>query len=51
MLSLENPSIDWISLSKSMGVPSYQPNTVEDFVKIFSSAVKEPGPTTIVIHI
>ena len=51
MLSLENPAIDWISLSKSMGVPSYQPNTVEDFVKIFSSAVKEPGPTTIVINI
>ena len=51
MLSLENPPIDWMSLSKSMGVPCYEPKKVEDFIKVFSSAVKEPGPTTIVVKL
>ena len=51
MLSLENPPIDWMSLSKSMGVPCHEPKKVEDFIKIFSVAVKEPGPTTIVVKL
>ena len=51
MLSLDNPPIDWMSLSKSMGVPCYEPKKVEVFIKIFSSAVKEPGPTTIVVKL
>jgi len=51
MLSLENPIIDWLQLSKSMGVPSFAPNTVEEFSKIFTSSVKEPGPSLIVLNL
>ena len=51
MLSLENPSIDWIQLSKSMGVPSFAPNSVEEFTKVFSQSIKEQGPSLIVIHL
>lgn len=51
MLSLENPIINWIQLSKSMGVPSFAPNTAEEFIKVFSHSVKEPGPSLIVLNL
>ena len=51
MLSLENPEINWVELSRSMGVPCYQPHTVEDFRKVFSSSVDEPGPSTIIVNL
>ena len=35
------------SLGKSLGVESFTALTVEDFRKIFSFSVKEPGPTLI----
>ena len=49
MLSLDNPRIDWIQLSKSMGVPAFAPTSVEEFTKIFSNSVQESGPSLIVI--
>ena len=51
MFSLDNPKLDWIKLSQSMGVPCYEPKTVEDFIKNFSSCVHEEGPSTILIQI
>jgi len=51
MFSLNNPKLDWIKLSESMGVPCYEPNTVEEFKKIFSACVKEAGPSTILVQI
>ena len=51
MFSLDNPKLDWIKLSQSMGVPCYEPKTVEDFIKNFSSCVHEDGPSTILIQI
>ena len=51
MLSLENPTIDWIQLSKSMGVPSFAPSSVEEFTKVFLHSVKESGPSLIVINL
>ena len=51
MFSLDNPKLDWIKLSESMGVPCYEPNTVEEFKKIFSACVKEAGPSTILVQI
>lgn len=51
MLSLENPIINWIQLSESMGVPSFAPNTAEEFIKVFSHSVKEPGPSLIVLNL
>ena len=51
MLSLEDPTIDWIQLSKSMGVPSFAPSSVEEFTKVFLHSVKESGPSLIVINL
>jgi thiamine pyrophosphate-dependent acetolactate synthase large subunit-like protein len=51
MLSLDNPKIDWVQLSKSLGVPSYMPTSVEEFSKAFSSSIKESGPSLIVINL
>ena len=50
LFSLENPNIDWISLGKSLGVASFTTLTVEDFRKVFSSAVKEAGPSLIEVR-
>ena len=51
MLSLENPKIDWIHLSQSLGVPSFMPANVEEFTKVFSHSISEAGPSLIVINI
>jgi acetolactate synthase-1/2/3 large subunit len=51
MLSLDNPKIDWAQLSKSLGVPSYMPSTVEEFTKVFSQSINEAGPSLIVINL
>ena len=50
MLSLDKPEINWVELSTSMGVPSYEPKTVEEFTKAFNQSVAESGPSLIVIH-
>jgi acetolactate synthase-1/2/3 large subunit len=51
LFSLENPDINWTSLGKSLGVESFTTLTVEDFRKVFSTAVKEPGPSLIEVRI
>jgi len=51
LFSLENPEINWISLGKSLGVESFTAPTVEEFRKIFSSAVNEPGPSLIEVRV
>ena len=51
MLSLENPKINWPQLSKSMGVPSYAPTSIEEFTKIFTQCIKESGPSLIVVSL
>ena len=51
MLSLDNPKIDWIQLSKSLGVPSFMPSTVKEFIKVFSQSINEAGPSLIVINL
>jgi acetolactate synthase I/II/III large subunit len=44
MLSLENPSLDWVSLAKGMGVPAVQATTSEEFIRAFRSGLSERGP-------
>ena len=51
LFSLENPEINWVSLGKSLGVESFTAPTVEEFRKIFSSAVNEPGPSLIEVRV
>jgi len=50
LFSLENPDINWISLGKSLGVESFTCLTIEDFRKVFSSTVKEAGPSLIEVR-
>ena len=44
MLSLENPSLDWVSLAKGMGVPAVQATTTEEFIRALRSGLLERGP-------
>lgn len=51
LFSLDNPELNWKSLSSSMGVKAKTTLTVEEFRKEFSSAVNEPGPTLLEVRI
>jgi len=44
LVSLDNPPLDWISLSRGMGVPAASVNTAEAFIRAFRTALQEPGP-------
>ena len=50
LFSLENPSIDWVSLGKSLGADSYTALTIEEFRKAFSFSIKESGPSLIEVR-
>ena len=49
MLSLKDPSLDWVSVSKGMGVDAVRVDTIEDLVKYFKHGLKEKGPFLIEI--
>ena len=49
MLSMDNPEIDWVSLSKSLGVPAKRTLTVEEFKKSFQEGLNTDGPSLIEI--
>ena len=51
MLSMDNPEIDWVSLSQSLGVPAKRTLTVEEFHKAFSDGLVSEGPSLIEIVI
>ncbi len=44
MLSLDNPSLDWVSLAKGMGVPGVRAGTAEEFTSALRSGLAERGP-------
>lgn len=44
MLDLANPTLDFVSLGRSMGVHSERATTAEEFTKLFAAAMSEPGP-------
>ena len=44
MLSLKDPSLDWVSVSKGMGVDAVRVDTIENLVKYFKHGLKEKGP-------
>jgi len=51
MLSLTNPSLDWVSLSKGMGVDAVRVDNIENLVLSFKHALKQKGPYLIEIMI
>ena len=51
MLSLKDPALDWISMSKGMGVDAVKVENIEDLVKYFKHGLKEKGPFLIEVLI
>ena len=51
MLSLTNPSLNWVSLSKGMGVDAVRVENIESLVSSFNYALKQKGPYLIEIMI
>ncbi|WP_211252102.1 acetolactate synthase large subunit [Vibrio rhizosphaerae] len=44
LMSLENPSINWLGLASGMGVPAVQAETRQSFDIIFQKMMQESGP-------
>ncbi len=44
LMSLDKPTLDWVHLSRGMGVPAASVNTAEAFIRQFQAALQEPGP-------
>jgi len=47
LLGLGEPTIDWVSLAKGLGVPGTRCQTAEAFDAAFARAMAEPGPCLI----
>jgi acetolactate synthase-1/2/3 large subunit len=44
MLDINRPDLDWVSLSRGMGVPATKATTAEEFNKQFAAALAIQGP-------
>lgn len=51
MIDIGNPRIDWVSMGKSMGVPSVSVDNAGDFYREMAASVKEPGPKLIEVRL
>ncbi len=47
MLDLTGPEIDFVQLSRGLGVPAERAETADDLVRHLSRALREPGPNLI----
>jgi acetolactate synthase-1/2/3 large subunit len=44
LTDLRNPDIDWVRISRGMGVPAVAVDSCEELAKEFKMAMREPGP-------
>jgi acetolactate synthase-1/2/3 large subunit len=44
LINLTNPALDWVGLSRGMGVPAASVTTAEELTREFNAALKESGP-------
>jgi acetolactate synthase-1/2/3 large subunit len=51
MLSLDNPTLDWVSLAKGMGVEAVRVETIDAFAKAFRGGCNQRGPFLIEVVI
>jgi acetolactate synthase I/II/III large subunit len=51
MIDIGCPSIDWVAMAKSMGVPAVRVTTAEDLYEAMSRSVQEPGPQLIEVKL
>ncbi|MBP1735706.1 MAG: acetolactate synthase, partial [Deltaproteobacteria bacterium] len=47
LADIDQPRLDWVSISSGMGVPAKSVNTVESLVKELTQILAEPGPSLI----
>jgi acetolactate synthase-1/2/3 large subunit len=47
MLSLANPSINWVEIAQGMGMPASRANSAEEFDQLFAAAIHSRGPQLI----
>ena len=50
MLNIDNPTLDWVSLAKGMGVAAQSVETAEDFSRALADGVREKGPRLIEVR-
>ncbi len=51
LLDLTAPAIDWVALARGMGVPASRPASAEEFNRVLSAALAEPGPHLIEVQV
>lgn len=51
MIDIDRPTIDWLAMGKSMGVPGVRVETAEDFLRALLDANAEAGPRLIEVKL
>jgi acetolactate synthase-1/2/3 large subunit len=51
MIDIDRPTIDWVAMAKSMGVPGTSVATAVDFYAALQRSCKEPGPQLIEVKL
>ena len=51
MIDIDRPSIDWLAMAKSMGVPGVSVDTAEAFHQAMVDSTREPGPKLIEVRL
>jgi acetolactate synthase-1/2/3 large subunit len=51
MIDIGRPTIDWVAMAKSMGVPAVRVDSAEALYHAIAGAVREPGPSLIEVKL
>ena len=51
LIDIDRPTIDWIAMGKSMGVPGVAVSTVEDFTAALIRSTQAAGPSLIEVRL
>jgi acetolactate synthase-1/2/3 large subunit len=51
MIDIDRPTIDWVKMGTSMGVPSVSVETAEDFYKSMADSARAAGPMLIEVRL
>jgi len=51
MIDIDRPTIDWVAMGRSMGVPGVRVETAGDFYKAMVRSAGEPGPSLIEVKL
>jgi acetolactate synthase-1/2/3 large subunit len=51
MIDIDRPTIDWVAMAKSMGVPGTSVDNAGDFYRAMVRSSQEPGPSLIEVKL